>query len=383
VYSCFGIFIFVVSVVTAILRHRWKTKFRGKLKDLIVGSRIVHPVHGAGTVTFVGTDYLGIAFDAGGEALVRRESLDAAAPVAAEPQAPTSEALPWPDSTFVPERDDAEHSLGLHWRPFAEDAKDILSRIPEMLPAALLQTGYGETRKPSRAEPEGWAKGLQLVWPLRTHGLALILRLEAGATALVSLFPFNATGSQQTLTVEEVVVWKSGVEAQITTRWGDSEVTFFDSQYLINRTWYEAGKDYDFILSGMAYAARPAEQFELPFQQHPDVVAWTNRHLPEGAAPFEAESTLSLGGMAVFMPIPEWDADDYGFRGPVKSVKEFRDWLGQDGWRVRTTVMRFDDEDADLDILITRRAWSGTEPPRAGQEIEGELWLQGYLWMPR
>ena len=64
-------------------------------------------------------------------------------------------------------RDDAEHSLGSHWHPFAEEAKDISSRIPEMLPAALLQTGYGEDRKPSRAEPEGWAKGLQLVWP---HG---------------------------------------------------------------------------------------------------------------------------------------------------------------------------------------------------------------------
>lgn len=36
-----------------------------------------------------------------------------------------------------------------------------------------------------------------------------------------------------------------------------------------------------------------------------------------------------------------------------------------------------------LDILITRRAWTGEAPPQVGQDIEGRLWLQGYLWMPR
>ena len=85
----------------------------------------------------------------------------------------------------------------------------------------------------------------------------------------------------------------------------------------------------------------------------------------------------------MFLPIGEWDVDDYSFHAPVKSVEEFKDWLGQNGWRVRATVMRFGNEDADLDIVITRRAWSGEAPPQVGQDIEGRLWLQGYLWMPR
>jgi hypothetical protein len=45
--------------------------------------------------------------------------------------------------------------------------------------------------------------------------------------------------------------------------------------------------------------------------------------------------------------------------------------------------MRFGDEDADLDILITRPAWTGDARPQVGQDIEGRLWLQGHLWMPR
>jgi hypothetical protein len=41
---------------------------------LKTGERIEHPLHGPGTIRFVGTDYLGIDFDRGGEALIRREA---------------------------------------------------------------------------------------------------------------------------------------------------------------------------------------------------------------------------------------------------------------------------------------------------------------------
>lgn len=352
-------------------------------KNLVVGSRIEHGLHGAGTVTYVGTDYLGIAFDGQGEALIRRESLEGEMPAAFDQQEPPRETIPWPASTFVPEGEDAHHYLGSHWDPFVEDSKELLGRLPEMVPEALVQTGYGEIRKPTRATPDDWPKGFQMVWPLRAQGLALILRIEQEANMIVSLFPFFATGSQHTLTLREVSVWEGGLEAQITASWGEGEVTFFDSQYLINRAWYETGKDYDFIFSGMAYNAGPAEKHEWKINRHPDQIAWMNQRLKEGEEPHEATCTLNMDGAAVFMAVTDWDVDDYSFHAPVKSVVEFKDWLGQDGWRVRATVMRFGDEDADLDILITRRAWSGDAPPEVGQDIEGRLWLQGYLWMPK
>jgi hypothetical protein len=86
--------------------------------------------------------------------------------------------------------------------------------------------------------------------------------------------------------------------------------------------------------------------------------------------------------MSVFHRIPEWDVDDYGFRGPVLRVKPVREILGQEGWLVRVRVMRFDGFDAELDILITRRVWLGSEAPAVGQDIEGQIWLQGRLWNP-
>lgn len=36
-------------------------------------------------------------------------------------------------------------------------------------------------------------------------------------------------------------------------------------------------------------------------------------------------------------------------------------------------------EDFDLAIVVTARAKDGEAPPEVGQNIEGRLWLQGYL----
>ena len=105
-------------------------------------------------VTFIGTDYLGIAFNGGGEALFRRDSLAKNAPTVLEPMEPARETPLWPASTFILKGKDARHFLGSHWDPFVENLKDLLGRLPEILPNALVQTGYGESRQPARSVPD-------------------------------------------------------------------------------------------------------------------------------------------------------------------------------------------------------------------------------------
>lgn len=352
-------------------------------RGLAVGDRIEHGQHAGSTVIFVGADYIGIEFDDGCEMLLRRTALESDAPIPAElEEAAAREDVPWPDSTFVADGKDAKHFLGSHWEPIVEDAAEIMKRLPEYLPKALLQGGYGAHRKSPRSLPDDWPKGFQLVWPAEDQGLAIILRAEKEANLFVSLFPFFSTGCPQTLVLQSVHVWSSGAEAQIAASWDEGEVTFFDSRYLVNRAWYETGNTYDFVLSAIAYVASHAQHREIKVSRHPEEVAWMNRNLKEGKEPYEADCTVSFDGAAMLLPISEWDVDDYSFRAPVKSVTEFSDWLGQDGWIVRATVMRFGDNDADLDIVITRRAWSGDGPPRVGDDIEGRFWLQGYLETP-
>lgn len=85
--------------------------------------------------------------------------------------------------------------------------------------------------------------------------------------------------------------------------------------------------------------------------------------------------------MAALLSISEWDVDDYHFRGPIKEVREM-EMLGQPAWLVRATLLKGidNDEEFDFNIVVTHRAWESDEPPRPGSDIEGALWLQGYLW---
>ncbi len=55
--------------------------------ELTVGRHIEHTEHGAGTVTLVGPDYIGIRFDNQLEALIRREVIEQDAPALVEPKA--------------------------------------------------------------------------------------------------------------------------------------------------------------------------------------------------------------------------------------------------------------------------------------------------------
>ena len=291
-------------------------------------------------------------------------------------------ALPWPYSVFVPERADAQHFMGSHWQPFVEDARQIIDRLPEIASNGLPAPGLASAPTPGRSLPATWPTGFQLVWPSAAHGLALTLRADADANHVADLFPFFATGARQTFRLREVIVWKGRMAAQIRAEWNGAEVTFFDTRFVLDRSRYDADREYDFSLCGIAYAAGPAATrvVRLPAAH----VAALNPHLQAGELRHAVDGVMHFDGAAIFLPIESWDIDDHEFRAPVKSVTPFEGWLGQDGWQLRATVMRVgdDDRDLDLDILVTRRAWSGDAPPQVGQDIRGRLWLQGSLAPP-
>lgn len=81
------------------------------------------------------------------------------------------------------------------------------------------------------------------------------------------------------------------------------------------------------------------------------------------------------------------DADEYSVRGTVKSVQPFTEFLGQSGWRLQVTIMRVEDEDSDLEIVVTGRAWRDRRrrPPTrirghclaAGTTLQHEVILDG------
>ncbi len=353
------------------------------MKKFEVGTEINHPKHGPCTITFVGDDYIGIQLASGEQGLVKRERLVSQLEAGVTSDEPPTSQPTWPDCTFICESEDQPHYHGSHWRPFYEDPNDVIRNLEEILSQAFTVPAFGDTYPAPRETPGDWMEGEHLYWPIPYCGLVVTILRKEGQNQIASMYPYICTGSEASMEIRRVFVWRNGVEAQIEGAWGPAIVTFFDTNFLNNRAWYKAGTSCQFLLAGIAYGAEPAEPAELLVKQHSDSVHWQQAiadENPQVPAP-RSSNTFQMGGAAILLPLPEEDRDDYYFRGTIREVEPFsNDWLGQSGWQVRVTVMRFDDEDADLDVFITRRAWSGSEPPSVAQDIEGSLWLQGRLW---
>lgn len=283
----------------------------------------------------------------------------------------------WPDSTFTWEDEKTKHFCGSHWDPFYESPDEVIKALPEMFPTAVPVSSFGDTYPGPRQVPGAWPTGNYLCWPNPNRGLITSLRVTREQTELINVSPLADYGVQVGLEIKKVHVWSSGAEAQIEGSWGDSRVSFYDLTFLRNRQWYEVGKRRDFILAGIAYEAmRPARE-TVALDPSSLLAKWFDDQAGIEGGP---QPELSLEGSSIFLRVDEWDRDDYRFRGPVRKVTPFDDWLGQSGWKVRVCVMRFDAEEAELDVFVTGRAWSGPEPPKAGEDIEGTLWMQGRLW---
>lgn len=282
----------------------------------------------------------------------------------------------WPESTFEWEPEDHEHYCGSHWDPFYDSVDEVFGSLDEMISTAEPLKSFCDAHPGLRTIPESWPRALCLAWPDGNRGLAVTVRNTEGQAELANVSPLAEIGNQASIEIRKVHVWSSGAEAQIEGDWGDADVSFFDVSFVANRACYEVGQRCDFALAGIAYKAETATGEKLAWDLDPALAGQIRDQL--GLADGE-DLELSLEGSSILVRIEEWDRDDYSFRGPVRTVKVFDDWLGQSGWRVTVCVMRLAAEDAELDIFITERAWAGQEPPEVGQDIEGTLWLQGRL----
>jgi hypothetical protein len=357
------------------------------IPEFYEGMEIVHPDYGHCQVIYIGSDYVGVEFKDGKFALFKKYSFE----ITPNNRNPENDAIKktsiepalWPSSTFVYEDSGVVHFMGAHWQPFFDDATIILRQLPEAIQQGQPWLSFGEIKKAPRQAPAEWSKGRALAWPAQRQGIIIAIRIGQNKNDAMSCFPFFSDAGQHSLVLNRVHVWESGVEAQINATFlNGAVITFFDVGFIPNREWYEAGHHYEFILGGMAYDANPSTVNEIPMNRHPDDLAF-ERLVAErqGKQPPLQSQTMSLSSMSLLLPIEGWDVDDYQFRGSVKSVKEApSNILGQAGWIVRTTVIKFDNTNFDLDILITRKAWNSDAPPSIGQDIEGSLWLQGYLW---
>ncbi len=310
--------------------------------------------------------------------------------------APISQVLPEDEqvrrkNTFYQEtKEEYQHSCGSYWDPFYDDLADAMLNVEDYNDSATIYEFSGDVL------PESVSSATGIEWPQQVFyfessalspTVRMVTSVRDGDTQIETIFPLvTGHGKQYTITMNKVIVWPRGFEAQIEASIGAVPITFFDCEYGQHRNLYQEGREYDFLLAAIAYDCRPMlEDESIDIKFPPDL--WESMTESDNKS-HDAPTKVLLKGMAMLIPIDEWDNDDYDFRGTVKSVTE---WEVSDGkvWVVTVSVLReFDyvpgkDKDIDvfnLPIVVTKKVWENNAPPEVGQDIAGSLWLQGRLW---
>ena len=163
------------------------------------------------------------------------------------------------ESTFRQEMegdDDAvRHAHGSHWDPFF--AKPPFDHVQDVVDSQIIDA-FSADCLPARESVDAgieWPnKAFYFSWPSPTFGLRAIVQVDGdGTPELKTMFPHVGSGLPYPMTLEEVVVWPDGVEAQIEANLGGAAVDFFDCRYGENRNRYQEGAVLDFVLSAVAY----------------------------------------------------------------------------------------------------------------------------------
>jgi len=182
---------------------------------------------------------------------------------------------------------------------------------------------------------------------------------------LVTAYPEGQEGPIWPITLREAVPWYNGVEGQLTGDCHGAEVSFFDTRFYANRRRYVMGETHDFHMSAFAYTLHPAEDVEVGVDEL-------------GGA------KVSLRGAHAYMPAasgnPEADIDDYWLHSPLEGEPEAVELAGRQ-LRLYPVILAIPEHfEMALNVYAAGHSLApGTSEVAVGEDLEGFMWLQGYL----
>ncbi len=283
------------------------------------------------------------------------------------------------DKTFDYE-DNQEHFVGSHFDAFFDDMQnDVMINIGEYTENSSVVESSHISDLQDISDDKRWQKGFILAYPKDNsdEGMGSIIGIveEEKELTFISLFPHLNYGQIYELELNKVYVWSNGHEAQIEVDLGFTELAFYDIHYDVNRKFYFSGDKYKFQILGIAYSCENRVETEIEVETTPEMAKALD--MPVGMR------TVSLVGMASFIPIDSWDRDDYSYSGIIQNVKGVYISISDiKGWICTTRVLveGSDSENIyDMDILVTEKIWKSKTAPKVGDDIEGSVWTQGRL----
>lgn len=229
-------------------------------------------------------------------------------------------------------------SHGSHWDTVAETREEIETAI-----GAVVREG-------ERTEGRTLA-GETVLGHDHPAGMSVHTRgISVGGT-LETAFPVG-DGVATTATVEDVVEWANGVEAQLELSVAGERIGAFDAGYFARDRDYRAGDDLDVELSAFAYDLDRAEA---------------------ETAETEDGKRVSTEGMVGAVPVEGGDLDEFVFRSTPERVIEttFQD---RTVYRIRLPLVRDGAESLSVDLYASHHV-TGFRP-QEGRDLEGVVWIQ-------
>ncbi|AAS94983.1 hypothetical protein [Nitratidesulfovibrio vulgaris] len=264
--------------------------------------------------------------------------------------------------------------LGDKWRALVEN--------PDETVKGLVQTiaNEGGTREAWQSHtPDGHT--VLMAWPATEPCRAgLIIRGDQNGENYqpVSALPL-LEGLENELEVTEVHPWGNDAEGEIAAcRAGDDSIWFYDPLLYRDRWSCIVGQKQVFTLSALAYALRPATRDSIQVKGGPQFDSYAKAYVDKnpGVDPASIPPlTLPLKGARIMQQYV--NASEYQIRVPVEEVATCQ-FNGEKVFMLTVSLAGKDDKALRAMLYVAERTLGGFEP-KAGDDIEAIVWLQGRL----
>lgn len=196
---------------------------------------------------------------------------------------------------------------------------------------------------------------------------------------LVSGYPLVKNGVELSLKITEIEEWQNGLEAWITAELQNGLIlTFFDTDYAVNKEKYEIGNSYNFVIGALAYdAEEPASKgFSFEGQEAIDFKAKLGEEPEYDDNGNVKPINFSTESLCAFFQTGH-AKDDAEFITTVENIKN-ADAFGNTFWKFNV-IYRANSEEDDTKIPTCVLKTKDNSSLDATTQIQGLLCLTGYL----
>ena len=257
----------------------------------------------------------------------------------------------------------------------------VLGRNPAALMPQVISTVLHEGgTRPAWQWKRGGKEYVLMAWPREQSLRASVLMRadeEGGRLKPCDAVPL-LEGQPNDLTVDSVHPWEngSGADVAVTMIEGKNPMWFYDPLYLRDKDDLTPGITHTFTLAGLCLAVRKALLDDVTITQGPQYEAyaadWLAAH--PGASRLDVPPLkVSMKGRRMIMPGRRFC--EYQLRGEVEEVRQGN----LENMPVTLIYLRFpfDQREAMLLPVYASKMVLGDYEPKAGDEIDAYVWLQG------